>query len=86
MLKFNDNPEDEKLIQEIATRAAKKGLERVGTMMDISATHASGCPLKLKELSQADDLNFFHDVCGINRHLNRRTGQLKDCFVPRFAL
>ncbi len=53
--------------------------------MDISATHVNGCPLKLAELRDADDFNFSHDVFGIRRHLNRETGQLEDCFLPRFS-
>lgn len=53
--------------------------------MDITATHANGCPLKLAELLAADDFNFSHDVAGIYRHLDRTTGKLLDCFLPRFA-
>lgn len=53
-------------------------------LMDLTATHHV-CPLKLEELSTTDDGNFAHDVFGIRRHLNRRTGQLEDCFLPRFA-
>lgn len=42
-------------------------------------------PLDLDALAAADEFNFVHDVCGIVRHLNRKTGALEDCFVPRFA-
>ena len=54
--------------------------------MDIVAVHANGCPLKLNDLLESDDFNFAHDVFGIGRHLNRETGQLEDCFLPRFAV
>lgn len=53
--------------------------------MDISAVHANGCPLRLYDLEEADDFNFRHDIFGIYRHLDRETGHLKNCFVPRFA-
>lgn len=53
--------------------------------MDVTACHANGCPLKLSELAAADDFNFAHDVFGIRRHINRETGQLENCFLPRFA-
>ena len=53
--------------------------------MDITVAHVNGCPLKLDELLAADDANFSHDVFGIRRHLNRKTGQLGDCFMPRYA-
>jgi hypothetical protein len=63
--------------------AVRKTLEY---MMDITAVHANGCPLDLYRLLAADDANFAHDVFGIERHLNRLTGQLENCFLPRFAL
>jgi len=53
--------------------------------MDITACHVNGCRLKLNELLAADSINFAHDVFGIYRHLNRETGKLEDCFVPRYA-
>lgn len=53
--------------------------------MDVIATHANGCRLRLAELLAADDANFGHDVFGIRRYLNRDTGKLTHCFVPRFA-
>ena len=53
--------------------------------MDITACHANGNPLRLAELLSADDFNFCHDVLGIRRHINRETGQLENCFVPRFS-
>ena len=42
-------------------------------------------PLRLEELLEADDLDFIHDVFGIRRHLDVATGELRDCFVPRYA-
>lgn len=51
--------------------------------MDISAVHANGCPLELDRLLKADDFNFTHDVFGIMRHINRKTGKLTGFFLPR---
>lgn len=42
--------------------------------------------LRLQELVEADDFNFAHDVGGILQHLDFPTGELQDCFVPRFAI
>lgn len=53
--------------------------------MDIMYCHES-CPLDLDGLATADDSNFIHDVFGINRHLNRNTGKLEDCFLPRYSI
>lgn len=78
------------VIRKIAARAVALS-ERLGhkwekshAVMDIMACHSKN-PLKLEELLAADDFNFGHDVFGINRHLNRDTYELEDCFLPRFS-
>ena len=53
--------------------------------MDLDACHSNGCALDLDALLEADQANFTHDVCGIRAHLDRDTGQLVDCFLPRYA-
>lgn len=78
------------LIHRIVLRAEKMqptGMQqsRMDWHMDITACHANGCPLRLLELAEADDANFAHDVFGIRRHIDRRTGKLGDCFLPRYA-
>jgi len=80
------------LIQQITDRAQAmaratniRPFDRQGAAMDITAVHANGCPLRLAELLAAEDFNFSHDVFGIFRHIDRETGHLRDCFVPRSA-
>lgn len=79
------------LIRRIAKRAVvdygKAGvkLDFLDTFMDVSATHCNGCPLRLEEFLAADDFNFAHDITGIARHINRNTGKLEKCFLPRFS-
>lgn len=58
--------------------------ERLDCSMDISAAYVH-CPLRLDDLLAADNFNFAHDVAGIKRHINRKTGKLESCFLPRFA-
>jgi len=53
--------------------------------MDLTACHTHGCPLDLDHMAQASRADLMHDIAGIHRHLDRTTGQLQDCFVPRFA-
>lgn len=53
--------------------------------MDIIATHLNGCRLKLLDLYNSSDLDFVHDVFGIQAHLNRQTGKLENSFLPRYA-
>lgn len=54
-------------------------------LMDLVACHANGCPMDFARLLEADENDFIHDVVGIVRHLDRTTGRLADCYVPRFA-
>jgi hypothetical protein len=60
-------------------------IDRRDVLMDITHCHFSAQKLRLDDLLAADDANFLHDVAGINRHLNRYTGELTDCFSPRFS-
>lgn len=58
---------------------------RMSAAMDVTAVHANGNPLRLDDLLAADDFNFLHDLVGIENHLDRDTGTLRNCFVPRFT-
>ncbi len=58
--------------------------DRFTLINDIRITHES-MGLNLKELLKADDLNFSHDVVGIQTHINRETREIDDFFVPRYA-
>lgn len=92
-ISFLTTPADCKLIGKIAARAA--GMDKQHNLrdardivewdMDFTATHANGNPLRLADLLAADDFNFAHDAFGIARHLDRSTGKLTRCFVPRFS-
>ena len=53
--------------------------------MDLTAAHMNGCRLDLSALLAAEAFDFAHDIAGISRHIDRESGELGDCFVPRFA-
>jgi hypothetical protein len=56
-------------------------------MMDIEACHCNGCPIDLVALLNAErDTDLVHDVSGIERHMNRDTGQLDEGFTPRYSV
>jgi hypothetical protein len=92
ILNWKASKEEYDLIYGIAQRASALA-RRVGqevsvrdVMMDVTACHANGNPLRLRELLvEADDQNFAHDVWGIAQHLDRDTGGLRDCFKPRYS-
>ncbi len=65
-------------------RACNISYIRRAIEMDLSATHAT-CPLRLQDLASAPDPDFGHDVLGIYRYLDRKTGVLTNLFCPRFA-
>jgi len=87
MISFTATASEFDTIGRIADRAIKldKRINRRHVTMDITACHANGNPLDLEELLTADDFNFTHDVFGITRYLDRTTGKLTDCFVPRYT-
>ena len=80
--------EESRLIMKIVNRGWKKMkggyTTRLDMIMDLDAANKN-CPLKLQELLDTDDFNFYHDLVGIRQHINRNTGKLEDCFLPRFA-
>lgn len=77
--------EDDAIIRKIADRAASElGAEHKQDIeMDITAAHIAN-PLDLNLLLYADDFNFYHDICGINRHIDRDSGNMLNHFLPRF--
>ncbi|WNM08408.1 DUF6874 family protein [Komagataeibacter nataicola] len=92
-ISFDVSDSDAGIIRAISERAAEVAykyrpdaeFDLVSCRMDITATHANGNPLRLRELLEADDFNFGHDVFGIECHLDRTTGKLMNGFSPRFS-
>ena len=85
---FDVTLEDDTVIWAIANRACSAGkphFNKLGLIMDLKACHANGCPLNLDQLLAANPFDFFHDLLGIDRHLDRATGQLQNHFLPRHA-
>lgn len=89
---FNCSKFEHEIINRIANRAvamaadAGAQYDKLSATMDITACHCNGCELDLAKLEAAPDSDFGHDVFGIRRHINRRTGKLGDCFLPRCAM
>jgi len=78
--------EDCKIIVEIVSRYVLHcpDLNYLNCIMDLEACHIF-CPIDLIGLLQSKDGDFFHDVCGIFRHIDRETGRLNNFFIPRYA-
>jgi hypothetical protein len=77
--------EDYLIIAKIAKRAAGKWPRPViNWSMDIESVHRQA-PLRLKDLLNAEDDEFAHDLIGIYNNLDRVTGNLRGFFEPRFT-
>jgi hypothetical protein len=91
MVSFLVSEKQSDLINKIAERAKREvfssidSQDHLAIIMDFSATIAQGCNLDLEKLLAFDAFNFAHDVGGIYRHIDRQTGLLGDCFLPRCA-
>ena len=72
MITWEISKEDAQVISKIVDRAKNMGVkrDREALSMDIQAAHEK-CPLRLKELLQAENFDFLHDVIGIVNHLDR---------------
>jgi hypothetical protein len=88
---FACSKEDQELIFKIVNRAKRElaGTEATVTnvahlIMDLTAAH-NDTPMDLALLLSFPSFDFVHDVLGIQRHINRETGTLEDCFLPRCA-
>jgi len=77
--------EERKLITAISKRAVKLWPEAdlINVNMDVTAIRLNGCPLDLQKLLDADNFNFEHDMNGIANCIDRKTSELKNCFLPR---
>ncbi len=84
--KMKISKEDAILIAKITKRANRyrKGIKRLTLYMDLVMVHWH-YGLRLADLLAADEANFVHDISGITRHLDRETGGLMNCFLPRYV-
>jgi hypothetical protein len=88
MVNFTATREEAVTISEIVLRAKQLGFmgDPLDLAMDIEAVHSNGCPLDLARWKDDfPDFDFMHDINGISVHIDRETGELTDCFLPRCA-
>jgi hypothetical protein len=88
MIDWSISKEDAEKVSQIVKKALGEGQHsdtHMNLTMDITATHLNGCPLDLDKLLSFDGFNFTHDIAGISTHIDRNTGKLRNCFLPRCA-
>jgi len=85
---------DTMLIHQIAERASALYADLFHTKVDpafiaseLAIVHWEVIPLKLRDLLEADNVNFAHDIGGIHKHLfiDTRSSKLSGGFMPRFS-
>ena len=84
----NCSIEEIKKISKVVQRAIDNECgygDKCTMLMDLQATHMD-CPLDLEGLLEAQISDLSHDILGIATHLNRQTGELEDCFSPRYSV
>lgn len=59
--------------------------DRITTARDLLACHTHGCPLDFGAMQTCRIQDLAHDIHGIAQHIDRNTGKLLDCFMPRLA-
>ena len=89
--KFNSTRQELALIGAIVQRArdvTPSGAamhSALDLVMSMDACHSNGCRLDLQRMTKASRIeDVAHDVFGIHRYIDKETGKLTDCFLPRF--
>lgn len=89
-IKWNHTNEDEQIVIQIIERASKDELiskdRALNIKMDILACHLNGNPLDLKKLLNAHRFDFWGDIDGIQRYMDKETGKLTKKFIPICSL
>jgi hypothetical protein len=76
------------VIQKAVSLKLIKRTERMHHEMNLCAVVAQGCPIdfaRMLDNNARGNFDFAHDLFGIDRHIDRSTGRLSGCFVPRFV-
>lgn len=86
MVKFETTNEEFELVNKIISRAKELNIvskDVLSDQMDIVAAHSNGTPLDFQKFLDFDEFNFMHDYFGIRNNIDRKSGELKNCFLPR---
>lgn len=89
MISFNTTANEEFAIQRILNRVLDSGRStesRLQLEMSLTACHLNGTPLDLDVMMDwPHDVDLIHDVYGIHKAIDKKTGKLSGIFHPRFA-
>lgn len=86
IVKMDSTKEELDLIIKIIKRADDENLlstDRLCLMMDLEAVHTNDVKLQFGKLLNFPRFDFAHDIVGIQNCIDRKTGKLTKCFLPR---
>jgi len=85
IMNFSATPAETALLEKILARAKKELDLRdpTSTEMDLIACNRYDTPLDFQKLLDAPQGDFGHDIYGISRYIDRKTGKLTGSFAPR---
>jgi hypothetical protein len=88
---FQATEAERAILRKISDRAAELSIEfeipypTLELEMDLLAAREDIVTLDLRRLLDSPIADFSHDIFGIRRFINRTTGEVEGCFVPRCA-
>lgn len=93
-VQFTSTKKEHKLIDEIVERAVKEKVlirrrpskfneDKMTLRMDLDAINSNGTKLDFDKLLNFPEFDFMHDITGIQKHIDRLTGELRNHFLPR---
>ena len=88
MIEFNyDSFDAAEAVYDRANRMGIAHADKTAIVLDLLAANGvnGNAPLDYARLLSFRDGDFGHDFGGIRANLNRRTGQIVNCFLPRCA-
>ena len=86
MIKFACTGPELALITAILICGKFQGADRRTIATDLEACHSNGTPLNFRVLLNFNDVDFFHDIRGIGKAIDRTTGKVGKLFNPRCSL
>ena len=72
------------IIKRMRTELASATIGGLDLAMDLTVCHNKG-HVDLATLLASSPADLAHDLCGIVEFLDRKTGEMTECFVPRCA-
>lgn len=75
------------ILGKISRRAGSIRIDEpsIALILDLLSVHSGGTPLDFEKLLEAEAYDFYYDVYGITRNIDRVTGKLLNGFIPKSA-